>query len=279
MNLKLSCADFTFPLLSHEHALDLIAMLGFKGVDIGLFHQRSHLEPTVELKRVATSAARLAKKLGDRGLKPADIFLIPGTSFEEFSPNHPDKAIRRAAREQFQRGIEYTLRAGGHHFGALPGVFHAGEPKSESLKVSVEELSWRVAYAKKHKVIYSVEPHIGSVAPNPKAAEKLVKLVPGLTLTLDYTHFTYAGRADNEVEPLIKYASHFHCRGGRRGRVQASFDKNTIDYARILKVMKKTGYSGFVGIEYVWQDWQHCNECDNVSETIRFRDFLRSVKL
>src|SRR4051794_26852684 len=37
MKLKLACADFTFPLLSHDHALDLIAILNFQGVDIGLF--------------------------------------------------------------------------------------------------------------------------------------------------------------------------------------------------------------------------------------------------
>ncbi len=43
MKPKLACADFTFPLLPHANALDLIAMLGIKGVDIGLFEDRSHL--------------------------------------------------------------------------------------------------------------------------------------------------------------------------------------------------------------------------------------------
>ena len=45
MKVKLACADFTFPLLSHQNALQLIAMLGFSGVDIGLFAGRSHLRP------------------------------------------------------------------------------------------------------------------------------------------------------------------------------------------------------------------------------------------
>ncbi len=42
MNYPLACADFAFPLLSHEQSLDLISMLGFEGVDIGLFEGRSH---------------------------------------------------------------------------------------------------------------------------------------------------------------------------------------------------------------------------------------------
>ena len=39
--------------------------------------------------------------------------------------------------------------------------------------------------------------------------------------------------------------------------------------------MQKQEYSGYVGVEYVWIDWEHCNEVDNLSETILFRDFLR----
>ena len=31
---------------------------------------------------------------------------------------------------------------------------------------------------------------------------------------------------------------------------------------------------GYVGIEYVWIDWEHCNEVDNLSETILWRDFF-----
>ena len=41
--------------------------------------------------------------------------------------------------------------------------------------------------------------------------------------------------------------------------------------------MGQTGYRGWLGIEYVWIDWEHCNECDNLSETILFRDFFRSL--
>ncbi len=42
--------------------------------------------------------------------------------------------------------------------------------------------------------------------------EQLHRKHPGLTLTLDYTHFTRIGLADTEVEPLVQYASHFHAR-------------------------------------------------------------------
>ena len=99
--------------------------------------------------------------------------------------------------------------------------------------------------------------------------------VPGLTLTLDYTHFTRLGMPDAEIEPLVQYATHFHVRGARKDRLQTSFKESTIDYVGVLRAMRSCGYHGFLGIEYVWIDWEHCNESDNLSETILFRDFLR----
>ena len=41
--------------------------------------------------------------------------------------------------------------------------------------------------------------------------------------------------------------------------------------------MTKQGYCGAIGIEYVWIDWQQCNEVDNLSETILLRDFIRKA--
>ena len=61
------------------------------------------------------------------------------------------------------------------------------------------------------------------------------------------------------------------------GRIQCSYADNRIDYNRIVRKLVDMGYKGHVCIEYVWIDWEHCNETDNLSETVLFRDFLRSV--
>jgi len=104
----------------------------------------------------------------------------------------------------------------------------------------------------------------------------MIRAVPGLTLTLDYTHSAHQGVSDKDVEPMIEYASHFHVRGGFKGRLQSSFRENAIDYGRIVTAMCKTNYAGWIGVEYVWIDWKRRNECDNLSETIFFRDFFRN---
>ncbi len=277
MKRKLACADFTFPLLAHDRVLDLIALLDLKGVDIGLFENRSHLWPSREFKNLGRSARQIKRKLGDRGLSAADIFMQMGEDFTEYAINHPQASRRRKARDWFGKTLEYAAECGAKHVTNLPGVLFAEESRAASWGRAVDELAWRVEQAKAHKIIYGVEAHIGSLAPRPKAAAKLVADVPGLTLTLDYTHFTKIGLADAEIEPLVQHASHFHARGGRKGRLQERFARNTIDYQRVVEMMQQTGYRGWLGIEYVWIDWEHCNECDNLSETILFRDFFRSL--
>ena len=276
MTAKLACADFTFPLLDHDRVLDLVALLEFDGIDIGLFEGRSHLQPSTELRQPERSAKQLATKLRDRGLALADVYLQTAPEFTSLAANHPDPRRRRKARGLFQRTLEYAAAAASPHVSALPGVLFNEESPNDSWQRCCDELAWRVETAEAAKLVFSVEAHIGSIVPNPRKALRLVESVPGLTLTLDYTHFTVPGLPDDRIEPLLPHASHFHIRGARKGRLQASFKDNTIDYARIFRLLKASGYRGYLGIEYVWIDWQHCNEVDNLSETVLWRDFFRN---
>lgn len=277
MTLRLACADFTFPLLPHDKVLQLIAMLDLQGVDVGLFEQRSHLWPSCEFADLPGAARRLKTQLDDLGLQAADIFLQMDPDFTAYAVNQPDAGRRAKARDWFVRTLEYANATGARHVTALPGVHFAEETHADSLARTVDELAWRVEQAQEAGIVFGVEAHVGSIAPDPASAAELIRCVPGLTLTLDYTHFTRAGIADAEIEPLVAHASHFHIRGARPGRLQASFAANTIDYGRVVEVAQSHNYPGWFGLEYVWQEWEHCNECDNVSETILYRDFLRQT--
>ena len=277
MKLRLACADFSFPLLSHGRVLDLIALLEFQGVDIGLFEGRSHLQPSGEFRNVRKHAGDLRRQLDGRGLRAADVFLQAAPDFASLAANHPDATRRATARDLFRRTVEYAVACGSGHVSGLPGVYFAEESRADSFGRCCEELAWRCAQARDAGIAFAVEAHVGSVAPSPRDALRLLACTPGLTLTLDYTHFTRRGFPDSAVEPLVRHASHFHARGARKGRLQAPMKENTVDYARVARVMQQTGYAGYVGIEYVWIDWEHCNEVDNLSETILLRDFMRQA--
>ena len=274
MELKLACADFSFPLLPHNKVLDLISMLEIEGVDIGLFEDRSHLQPSVMFRNIKKNAKELSNKLKDRGLIPADIFIQTALDFVTSAPNHPDEKVRKISRERFLETLEFAAECGSKHVSALPGVNFEEEPKGDSFKRCCDELLWRCDNANKHGLVFGVEAHLGSIVQTPEETLRLIQNVPGLTLTLDYTHFTKVCIPDMEIEPLIKYAGHFHARGAAKNRLQTGLKKNTIDYARVINVMKETNYQGIIGIEYTWNEWEGCNKTDNVSETILLRDFI-----
>jgi sugar phosphate isomerase/epimerase len=277
MNLKLSCADFSFPLLAHEAALQVIALLGLRGVDIGLFAGRSHLRPEIELRKPAKNGATLRRRLARPGLVAADVFLQLHENFLDFAVNHPEKTRRKFAREQFLRTLDYATAAGSRHVTILPGVPFKKESRAASLARAAEELSWRVERSAAMKITVAVEPHLGSISDTPERAWQLAAAVPGLGLTLDYAHFTRAGFPDSRIEPLAARATHFHARCARKGRLQSSFKENAIDFTRALKALHTHRFKGWIALEYVWIDWEHCNEADVLSETIQLGAHLTAA--
>lgn len=269
MKPKLSCADFSFPLLSHEAAVRVISLLGLRGVDVGMFAGRSHLRPEKELNRPEKNGAALHQRLKREGLVASDIFLQVHENFADFAVNHPEAKRRDFARRQFLRTLDYAAAAGSDHVSILPGVTFRDESRETSLSRAAEELAWRVGQAASLKLTVGIEPHVGSIVDTPARAMDLVARVPGLGFTLDYAHFTRAGIADADIEPLCARATHFHARCARKGRLQSSFKDNTIDFARVLKALNKHHFRGWIALEYVWIDWEHCNEVDVVSETVQ----------
>jgi sugar phosphate isomerase/epimerase len=274
MKLNLSCTDFSFPLLDHDRALAAIALLGLRGVDVGLFAGHGHLKPARELLRPARSGMALKRRLASHGLQAADIFLQIHAGFVEFAINHPAARRRAFAREQFRRTLDYANASGSAHVTILPGVTFDGETRAASVSRSADELAWRTGQAKLAKLQVAIEPHVGSLTDTPERAMDLVKRVPGLGFTLDYAHFTRAGISDARIQPLTKHATHFHARAARRGRLQSSLKENTIDFAKALAALQKNKYAGWIALEYVWLDWEHCNEVDIISESLQLKRLM-----
>ena len=178
MKIKLACADFTFPILPHDQVLQLIPMLGIKGVDIGLFEDRSHLQPSSEFasaRRAARGARRLKRQLDNNGLVAADLFLQLALDYESRALNHPRSAIRRKARDAFQHTLDYAAECKARHITALPGVHFNGESRRDSTARAAEELAWRVAEARAYRIVFAIEPHIDSFATTPKRTLDLLR--------------------------------------------------------------------------------------------------------
>lgn len=275
--LKIACADFTFPLLAHNKVLQLIAMLDCKGVDIGLFSGRSHLTAESEFRQINLRAKALKQQMQDLGLVATDVYLQLDTDLAKYAINHPEINRRQFARESFLKLIDYANELRADHITTLPGMHFAGEEETDSVKRCHEELIWRLEKVAGSTLSFGVEAHVGSPFTSPGDTKALLDAVPGLTLTLDYTHFIRNGYRQEEVDTLLGYASHFHARGARKDRLQVSMADNSIDYSKIIENLKKVHYNGWIGLEYIWINWERCNEVDTLSETIRLRDILKEA--
>jgi sugar phosphate isomerase/epimerase len=275
--MKLACADFTWPLLAHDRVLKLIGLLDIEGLDLGLMGNRSHLRPEVVRQDIPLWSGIIKERLAQSALELADVFVIPWTDFETMAPNNPDPKQQEEARLLFEDMLQLAHRLGAGGMTILPGARFGDEPWDASIRRSAEALKWRVEEAARRGIRLSIEGHLGSNVDTPEKLARLLELTPGLTLTLDYGHFTYQGIPDREVEPLLAHARHFHCRGGAKDRLQTTFQNNTIDYRRVIERMHEIGYAGYFAIEYVWIDWQGCNQTENTCETIQFRDLARAT--
>lgn len=275
---KFSCADFTFPLLPHDGALQAIKLCGINAVDLGFFSGRSHLQPEHVFGNVAGAARNFSKRLADLEMQLADVFLQTSEHPAGLPANHPNHSVREKTRDLFKVALEFAVEAGGRHLTGLPGVSHDGVVDPDARALAADEATWRAAEAAKAGIGYSVEAHVGSICASPETTLEFLKRSQGVTLTLDYGHFIYQGMTNESVHPLLPHASHFHARAGGKGRLQSALTRNTIDFAAILAGLRKCNYAGFICLEYVWVDWEHCNEVDNISETILLRDHLRQLE-
>lgn len=66
------------------------------------------------------------------------------------------------ALDWFLRTLDYAAACGAKHVTTLPGVFFDVGKPADSWPRSCEELAWRVEQAKQHRIVFSVEAHVGS---------------------------------------------------------------------------------------------------------------------
>jgi sugar phosphate isomerase/epimerase len=275
--MRIATADYSFPLLSWEKSLRLARDLGVDGIDISLFKDRSQLKPEHILAKPTVEGARARAVVEQNGLAVADVFAIPGKDFVELCPNHPDKEVRGESRAHFSKLVEFAEACGAKHLSVLPGIVFDSEPFDASLQRCAEELNWRRELTRNAGLVFAVEAHTGSIIANPSLAARLMRMVPGLTLTLDLGHFIAQGFQQSDANALIEYTSHVHARCASPGRLQASLKTNRIDFQDLVGRLAARQYQGWYAIEYVWIDWEHCNEVDNVSETILLKEALESA--
>ncbi len=276
--MRLSCGDHSFGTVSFETSAKIISLLDLDAMDVVVFGGGQHISTHDVLDDADAVAGRIHAAAAAAEVGIGDLFTVPGgLDFERLALNHPAESEREAARELFLALLVVAQRLGLSGLSMVPGVPWTGEGRTTTLGRTADELAWRVGVAGDRGLRFSIEAHVGAVVDTPEAVGELLDLVPGLQLTLDYSHFMYAGAAQSAMDALIPYARHYHARGATSGRAQVPMAQNTIDFAAVTTAMAEERYDGGVCLEYVNIDWERCNEVDVVAETTILRDRFREL--
>jgi sugar phosphate isomerase/epimerase len=276
-DIRISCADYTWPSVSFGHALATIADIGVRAVDIALFASGSHLELDAVVADPEHWAAVVHESLRRSDLELADVFLIPGPDLESLAPTCEDASEQRRSREIFSRALTFAGKLGSPGVTILPGAVSRDQARDSALERAMRELSLRVAMAHDVGLRCSIEPHVGGIVETPQQAAMIVDAVKGLEITLDISHFAYQGFDLNDIAPLSGFYRHVQIRPADVGKMQTRVCEDKSDIAGLIGRLRTESYRGFVALEYVWMEKWDCNRVDNTTETVELNALVRSI--
>lgn len=238
-----------------DHAVDL----GYHGIDLAVGDLGTG--PRLELDRLADDPAacrRIAELGASRGITFTDfvaaVIHVPGLTAD----------MRSANLETFRRFAGHGRTMGVVGVTVLPGFYDT--EWDEAFALVANELRHYVAAGADGGLAVSIEPHLESVTDTPARTLCMLAEVPGLTLTLDYSHFVHAGFGPSDYEALDPYARHMHVRQAAPDHLAAPVDEGVIDYRRALAHLATLGYTGAFTTEYVASPWYQQDAVDSVVE-------------
>lgn len=272
---RFSCTSFSFPLLRLPAVARLLSVLEFRCIDLCIADGDRDVRAEEVEADPAAAAARDRAACEATGLSVVDVFCHLGRTAFDRPVNAPDAAQRQRNRARFASYLTYAVAVGAEGLTMSPGKWWA-EAADGGFGLACEELAVCAGWAHERGLRCSVEPHVDSIAAEPDAAVRLVERVPGLTLTVDYSHFVARGVDQTAVHPLLPLAGHVHVRQAAPGKLQAAGDEGVIDFGPVLDRLAGNGYRGALALEYLWSPWQGMNRVDVVTETLLLRRRLDS---
>jgi sugar phosphate isomerase/epimerase len=239
-------------------ALDLIAIPGTR----------------LDTYKIAADPLEQARAISKLDMDLSNLLMFFGTNFHDHALNSSDPAIRSKNLDIFRRVLEFCAAAAFYSITLLPGVDQPPISRSESLKYAAAELNRMNELAREAGIFLVYEPHVQSILEKPHAALKFARENHGVKLVIDYSHAVSLGYSSIDLDPLVPFAGHVHLRQAAPDKIQARWDEGSIDFPALVRLLKKTGYEGYLTLEYEHDKFWNMDRCDVMTETIKMRDVV-----
>jgi sugar phosphate isomerase/epimerase len=270
--MNLSGAAWSFVGASLRESVEIYRALGIDAIDL-LAVPSSLTDPAAIIADPLGEAA----KIRNLGILTANVIVSLGSNFSDRALNHPDPAVRARNRHDFEAVATFCQAASIPSITALPGVDQQAWSHGKSLEIAAEVLNDIASICSRKGVRLLFEAHVQSVLESPAEVLRFLTDNPALGLTLDYAHFIYQGHTQADVDALAPFAKHVHLRQAAPGMMQAPWEAGAIDFAGMMRVLERTGFAGYLTLEYEHDEWLDNNKVDVISETIKMRNAVKPL--
>ncbi len=232
--LELACSTLCFTQHPLDGALQRIAQLGFRYVDLGV-QRWAH----VNAPELVSSGQRFSDSLS-RSLEAANVAL-----------GAMNVGIDRNADVSLEQQTTAVCTLAATH--DLPAICINAPASNTPLGVATTELRSLAAIAASYNVTLCLETHVNCLTELPAVAVRLVESVPNLGLALDPSHF-YAGPwqgRDFSITYPHTHILHLRDAGNSPEKIQMPPGKGCVDFAEILRGLTQHGFSGPLAVEYI----------------------------
>ncbi|MCR9121224.1 MAG: sugar phosphate isomerase/epimerase [Phyllobacteriaceae bacterium] len=262
--MKLATTCWTMPACTLEECAAIAKALGIPALDVGYFYASA-----LDKQALLADPLAVAEQVRKIGITMPNLYHLFGDTLDGRNlalPGTLDENLN-----DLKQALTFADAAGIASVFVLPGVVNPGQSRMDALKVSAESLKAMKALADDHTANLCFEPHVHSFAESPELALRLVE-VSGVGVCLDYAHFTCLGFTQDQIDPLAQHAVHVHLRQAVPGKLQEKFAHGTLNFAAMLATLRDAGYTGYVSIEPVHQDYMNTWFDDNLTEIVALRD-------
>jgi len=244
---------------------------------------KAHVDQQEAAARPEECAQRLRELAARHELELEELFLCPVfVDGKRVEVSQSDAARRARLLDQFRRLCVCARAAGFRSVMGVPGTPQPGLSRQQAWTNATDTLRQMVRGAADQGVRLNVEPHTGSLIERPEAALRMAGEVPGLTFTLDYSHFISKGIPQAQVYPLHEHTAHMHARQAKAACGGCAVEDGTIDFGRIIGRLKAAGWDGVIAMEFFGgtggKPWKEHAIVQNVALAHQLERFARVAR-
>jgi sugar phosphate isomerase/epimerase len=218
-----ACNTLCFSREPLESAIRHIADLEFRKIDLAIFEGQGHLRPS----EVAESLDAALGRLRDAPSMTPSAYNVDFGDAEGTTYRRRFEAICRLAKAQTVAVL------------SIPA-----SPIGTPFEDEARRLGALATFASREGLVLALMTDSKTMTADPSVAASLCKAVPGLSLTLDPSHYLqgpFAGVNYDEVFPFVQNVL-LRDSGRKPGEFQVRVGQGEIEYGRIVNLLERNGY-------------------------------------